>query len=275
MPSGMMDLRQDHESHAMMETENGPSCHVFQNLSGVAGLAHGVFTRHGGVSAPPFASLNAAWNIGDSHEAVRENISRIGRALGVDVLVAAPQVHGDTVHVIDAEALAHAEDRFPVRVTPPGDALVTDLPGVALMIKVADCQAIFLVDPVKRVIANVHSGWRGSVGALPCKAVAVMRERFGCRPEDMLAAIGPSLGPCCAEFKNYRDELPPEFWSFQVKPRYFDFWAISRHQLVQAGLRPENIEAAQRCTVCEKGEFFSYRGEGTTGRLAAVVAWER
>ncbi|NLJ29079.1 peptidoglycan editing factor PgeF [Desulforhabdus amnigena] len=257
-----------------MEADKGVVRHTFENLSRISGLVHGVFTRHGGVSAPPFASLNAAWNIGDSQDAVRENLLRIKTELGLKELVAGPQVHGDTIHVIDEDALSSAEERPPVRVTPPGDALMTQLRGVGLMIKVADCQAIFLVDPVRRVIANIHSGWRGSVCNLAAKTVRCMHDHYGCRPEDMLATIGPSLGPCCAEFKNYRKELPTAFWRYQVKADYFDFWAISRDQLIQAGLRDENIEAAGRCTVCETNHFFSYRGERTTGRLAAVVGWK-
>jgi YfiH family protein len=145
--------------------------------------------------------------------------------------------------------------------------------GVGLLIKVADCQPIFIVDPVRRVIANVHSGWRGSVTNIAGKTVGIMRDRYGCRPSDLLAAVGPSLGPCCAEFRNYPTELPEPFLRYQVKPTYFDFWAISRDQLESAGVKPENIEVAGRCTVCETRDFFSYRGEKVTGRLAAVIGW--
>ena len=246
---------------------------TFKLLSDVRGLEHGVFTRHGGVSRPPYASLNAAWNIGDASENVRDNLNRIKDAIGLDRLVAAPQVHGDAVHVVDEAALDGFEDHGPVLVAGPGDALVTASPGIGLMIKIADCQAVFLVDPVRKVVANVHSGWRGSVANILAATVGVMRSRFDCRPADILAAISPSLGPCCAEFKNYREELPSSFVAYQSKPQYFDFWAISRSQLVNAGLAPENIEAAGRCTVCEADRFFSYRAEKTTGRMAAVIGW--
>jgi polyphenol oxidase len=250
-----------------------PLGHVFQNLSRVPGLVHGVFTRHGGVSEPPYATLNVAWNNGDAPEAVQENLLRVKNATGVDRLVASYQTHGDTVHVVDDEGLARAEVRHPLLLMPPGDALVTDQRGVGLLIKIADCQAVFLVDPVRRVIANVHCGWRGSTQEVPLKVVVLLRDRFGCRPEDILAGISPSLGPCCAEFRNYRVELPESLWPFQVRPSYFDFWAITRWQLIRAGLRAEQIEVANRCTVCETSTFFSYRGEQTTGRNAAVLAW--
>jgi len=249
--------------------------HTFENLSMVPHLVHGVFTRHGGISQKPYATLNVAWNNGDAPEAVRENLLRVKNAMYLEELVAGYQTHGDTIHVVDEECLAQATVRDPVLFTPPGDALVTGLRGVGLLIKIADCQAIFLVDPVREIIANVHCGWRGSTMAIPEKVVGFLRDRFGCRPENILAGVSPSLGPCCAEFRNYPEELPAPFWSFQTKPSYFDFWAITRSQLIRAGLRPEHIEVAGRCTVCESSDFFSYRGEKTTGRNATVLAWHK
>lgn len=250
-----------------------PLRHTFQNLSAVADLVHGVFTRHGGVSEKPYATLNVAWNNGDAPDAVQENLLRVKSVIGVERLVASKQTHGDSIHVVDQSCLVQATERHPILLTPPGDALVTDQRGVGLLIKIADCQAIFLVDPVRHVIANVHCGWRGSTGGIPIKVVALLRDRFGCRAQDLLAGISPSLGPCCAEFRNYAEELPASFWRFQTRSTYFDFWAITRWQLVRAGLRPEHIEVANRCTVCETSMFFSYRGEKTTGRNAAVLAW--
>lgn len=252
-----------------------PRWHSFRNLSEVPGLVHGVFTRRGGVSQPPYATLNVAWNNGDVPDSVRRNLLRVQTAMGLEQLVASYQTHGDTIHIVDHDSLNRAAVRDPVLCTPPGDALVTTLRGVGLLIKVADCQAIFLVDPVREVIANVHCGWRGSVGEVPKKVVALLRDRFGSRPEDILAAISPSLGPCCAEFRNYPRELPPSFWTFQSKTHHFDFWAITRWQLTQSGLRPEHIEAANLCTVCNSCDFFSYRGETHTGRNAAVLAWRK
>jgi len=247
---------------------------TFGHLDPVPGLVHGFFTRHGGVSAPPYSSLNAAWTIGDAHEAVATNLDLIRRALGVSRLVASPQVHGDAIHVIDEEALARCEECSPLFITPPGDALITSLPDVGIVIKVADCQPIFLVDPVRHVVANIHCGWRGSVARFPLKVVQFLTDRFGCRPQNLLAAVGPSLGPCCAEFIHYREELPQAFWQFETGPKHFDFWAITRRQLTAAGLRPEKIAVAGRCTKCETDTFFSYRGEKNTGRLAAVIAWQ-
>ncbi|MGA2400372.1 MAG: polyphenol oxidase family protein [Syntrophobacteraceae bacterium] len=247
---------------------------TFRNLSGVPGLLHGVFTRRGGVSLPPFESLNASWSNGDSPGAVQENLTRIKNAIGLERLVSGRQFHGDSINFIGNESARSLHERPPLLIAPPADALATDLPGLGLVIKIADCQSIFLADPQSRVIANIHSGWRGSVLNIAAKTVQYLRDRFGLNPAATFAAVSPSLGPCCAEFANYRREIPQKFWSFQVRPEYFDFWAITRHQLTSAGIRGENIEFAARCTVCGKAEFFSYRGEGPTGRMAAVIGWK-
>jgi YfiH family protein len=247
---------------------------TFKNLSGVAGLVHGVFTRRGGVSMPPYESLNASWSSGDSPEAVQENLTRIKNAICLERLVSSRQFHGDSINFIDDESARGLEARPPLLVAPPGDGLATNLAGIGLVIKIADCQSIFLADPQSRIIANIHSGWRGSVQNIAGKTVNYLSERFGLNPAGTLAAVSPSLGPCCAEFVNYRSELPEKFLSSQVRPNYFDFWAITRDQLTSAGICEGNIEFSQRCTVCGKAEFFSYRGEGQTGRMATVIGWK-
>jgi YfiH family protein len=258
--------------HAI-SSENPPRL-TFRNLSGVPGLFHGVYTRHGGVSAPPYDSLNVAGNNGDSPGAVRENLTRIQGAAGVEWLVSSRQVHGDALNFIDEASAEKLEARPPTLVEPPADALATDLSGLGLLIKIADCQSILLVDPPSRIIANIHSGWRGSVMDIAGRTIGRL-ERFGLKPATTLAAVSPSLGPCCAEFVNYQKEIPENFWPFRVGPLHFDFWAITRSQLLAAGLCEENIEFAAKCTVCGKSDFFSYRGQGETGRMASIIGWKR
>ncbi len=253
-----------------MEFEE-PQRVTFENLSRLPGLVHGVFTRHGGVSAPPYQSLNVAWNNGDLPDAVRENLKRVKMSLGLEWLVSTPQVHGDVLNFI--RAAQGLEDRGGVLLAPPGDALATNSTGLGLLIKVADCQSILLADPQSRIIANIHSGWRGSVANIAGKTVKHL-ERLGLNTRKTVAGISPSLGPCCAEFINYEREIPEEFWRFRVGPVHFDFRAISRWQLRAAGLAEENIEVAAKCTVCERADYFSYRGEGETGRLASVIGWK-
>lgn len=247
---------------------------TFLCLTAVPGLVHGVFDRRGGVSLPPYDSLNVAWSNGDQKSAVCQNLMRVKEALGITDLVAAPQVHGDNIVVIDQKTLPPQDPHLPARITPAADALISRLSGVGLMIKVADCQAVFVVDPVRQVVANVHCGWRGSVQGILGKVVDLMANLFQSRPVDLLAAISPSLGPCCAEFCNYCQELPASFLPYRIGNNHFDFWAISRRQLEEAGLRPEHIETANRCTVCDGDRFFSYRSAKVTGRMAAVVGWK-
>jgi hypothetical protein len=98
-----------------------------------------------------------------------------------------------------------------------------------------------------------------------------MGEVFDCRTRDIIAGIGPSLGPCCAEFVNYANEIPPTFWKYKDALDHFDFWSLSRDQLRDAGLQSENICLSNLCTRCNTDRFFSYRGEGITGRFAAVI----
>jgi hypothetical protein len=253
---------------------DSPSWLTFPLLSQVPDLVAAVFTRHGGVSRPPYATLNVAWANGDARQAVEENLARIRGCLGIERLVSSRQVHGDAIQVVDESTLSANGAKPLVVLATPGDALVTGLRQTGLVIKIADCQAVFLVDPQRHIIANVHCGWRGSVKNIPGRVVGFLRDRSGCRPEQVLAAVSPSLGPCCAEFRHFRDELPPSFWPHQVKPLHFDFWEITRRQLIEAGLHPGNIEIAGSCTVCATHDYFSYRREGLTGRLAAVLAWK-
>jgi copper oxidase (laccase) domain-containing protein len=125
------------------------------------------------------------------------------------------------------------------------------------------------------VIANVHCGWRGSVKNILGQTVRVMNKCFQCDSSDLVAGIGPSLGPCCAEFINYRKEIPEIFWCYKSADNHFDFWALSRDQLVGAGVLRENIENSSICTKCNSATFFSYRAERQTGRFASVIGINR
>jgi hypothetical protein len=235
---------------------------VFQNLS-LPHLAHGVFNRWGGVSKGPWSSLNAAYTVGDSILDVKHNRQLIKDALGVERLISARQIHGAKVHVVEKMPAADVE-------VDGCDALLTTVAGIGLLIQHADCQAILLHDPVLKVAGIVHAGWRGSVANIIASTITNMVDVFGTHPADVLAAISPSLGPCCAEFVNYEKELPTAFNRFQVRPAYFDFWQISLQQLQMAGLRPAHISLAGECTVCQP-DYFSYRREKITGRCASVI----
>lgn len=226
-------------------------------------IFHGVFNRRGGCSPAPWDSLNVSLGLGDNYENVMVNRRRIRKILRCAQLVSARQVHGRQVYVVVEKPESDLEVNG-------YDAMITNIAGIGLMVQQADCQAVLLFDPVKRSVGIVHSGWRGSVANIISRTVSAMRNHFATAAADLVAAVSPSLGPCCAEFKNYRKELPGSFHSHQVRPEYFDFWAISHNQLRMAGVMPENIHIAGICTCCNH-DFFSYRRDRNTGRFASVI----
>lgn len=250
-------------------SQNGIFFYQFKNLSACGGIAHRVFTRNSGSSQPPFASLNVSFGIGDAEKNVLLNRDIIARSMGSGELVFAHQVHGREVAVLSLDNRETANGTDGRVIT--ADAMVTDIAERHLVIQVADCQAVLLYEPTRRVVGNIHCGWRGSIQNIIGRTVEVMEKEHGCRPERILAAIGPSLGPCCAEFVNYDREIPLEFWPYKDLNRHFDFWSLSRDQLKAAGVAEKNIEISRICTRCRTDEFFSYRADKTTGRFAAVI----
>ena len=245
-------------------------------------VVHAVSTRFGGVSKPPYDSMNLALHVGDKETDVVENRRRFLGWLGLDFarLTTPEQVHGDTiVCVSEAEAgcgrLSYADS------IPATDALMTDVPGIPLMLCFADCTPILLFDPVRRAAAIAHGGWKGTVRSIAAKTVRAMAEAFGTRPEDCLAGIGPSIGACCYEVGDdvagkFREAFPQfadEIVSEHNGVIHLDLWKTNRLQLEEAGLLPDHIDTAGVCTACHARTFFSYRAEGpTTGRIAAGMA---
>jgi YfiH family protein len=152
-----------------------------------------------------------------------------------------------------------------------GDALITLCPGVGLMINHADCQAAIIYDPIHHAIANVHSGWRGSIQDIYAETIQMMQHIYHSKPQDLLVGISPSLGPDDAQFVKYREELPETFWEFQKTLYYFDFWAISTMQLTRCGVLPHHIEVAGISTYSHPEDYFSYR-RGAAGRHGTIVA---
>jgi len=254
-------------------TQNGTSFFQFDHLAAYAEINHGIFTRSSGCSNPPFHRLNVGQGIGDNRSHVEKNRRIVAECMQAEELVFLDQVHGSRVLTLSrhhgglpgcgaAQALI-------------ADAVVTDMPEKFLVIQVADCQSVLLYEPDRQVVANVHSGWRGSILNIIGRTVDAMQDHFGCRPDRVRAGIGPSLGPCCAEFVNYKSEIPANFWPYKDSNNHFDFWSISRDQLMQAGVAEKNIESSQICTRCRTDDFFSYRAAKTTGRFAAVIGLKR
>ena len=239
----------------LAHSHNGLKWYEFAGLAAHPELRHGVFTRLGGVSGPKGRELNLAFGEADPPENVMTNLGRAEAALGLSPVAFTRQTHSADILVVRPED--RYRPRAPEEARSGYDALLAPLPGPSLLVKVADCQAVLIYDPVSRALALVHSGWRGSVQNILGRAVAALAET-GAQPARLKAAISPSLGPCCAEFVNHRTELPPDFRPFMVRENFFDFWALSRSQLTVAGLKEEHLETAGLCTRCSP-EFYSYR----------------
>ncbi len=249
-----------------LHRENALLYFTFSNLAQSIGVVHGVFTRVGGNSRGACKALNVGFNTGDDTAAVRQNRAAIAECMGATP-VFLNQVHQSDIAVIDDAFDAGADPGPPLT----ADAMITRRTDICLAIQVADCQAVMLYDRQNRVVANVHAGWRGSLANIAGKCVEEMTRRFQTRPEKIVAGIGPSLGPCCAEFIHYREEIPESFWQYKDGRNRFNFWQVSHDQLTAAGLAPENIEWAGMCTKCNPHLFFSYRRDKNAGRLAAVI----
>ncbi len=246
---------------------NGLNYLQFPALARVPGFFHGVFPRSASNTGGRRVSFNIGLNCGDPESVVKRNRERMLSCFGRPLGVFARQVHGAEVGVVSTAAAPIGQDLIRV----DGDALATAQCHNALVIQVADCQPVLIADPVKKVAANVHSGWRGSIDNIIGRTIEALVTRLGCRPQDMIAAIGPSLGPCCAEFVNYRKEIPRRYWKYRRADNLFDFWRLSIDQLVEAGIPMEATSLAGICTRCNQHLFFSYRGQKNTGRFAAVI----
>jgi polyphenol oxidase len=257
-------------------------------------LVHGFSTRPGGVSdvdGEKVLNLGAVdW---DSRENVEENKRRFQAVLGADdlTLVSLHQIHSDVVRSFDSTPIKQCK----------GDASATNRPGLLLGVRTADCAPVLVVDPNKRVVAAIHAGWRGTLQRIVTKAVGQMQMEFGCRPQDLLAAIGPTIGGCCYEvgtevasafaarfanaaefFDQLRtgDEPNPLQWLNMMPPGHqpppkkvlLDLSKANRLQLLEAGVGEQNIFVSALCTSCRVDFLFSYRKEhARSGRLLSVI----
>lgn len=240
-------------------------------------VTQAVFTRHGGLSPDPWGALNVGGTVGDDPERVRENRYRSFRVVGRD-----PESMYDVwqVHSADVVIANGAHPRFNNPPELKADAILTDNPNITLFMRFADCTPILLHDPVKGVVGVVHAGWMGTAKHAAGQAVRAMQHAYGSRPADILAAIGPSIGPDHYEvgpevaarvqhaFGNRAAELllPKE----TGRP-YFDLWAANRLSLQMAGV--EQVQVAGICTACHEQDWYSHRAhKGKTGRFGALIA---
>lgn len=241
---------------------------------------HGFSTRLGGVSEGYLASLNLGPHRGDTEDNLRENYRRFCAATGTDDkrVVMTNQVHGASVRAVTQG------DIKPDLLAPTpfeADGLVTDVAGITLVIFSADCIPILLFDPVKRVVGACHAGWRGTAGAIAAATVRAMEERYGSRPGDIRAAIGPGIGACCFEtdddvpqaMERSLGGLATPFIRALGQGRYqVELKGINRAILLQSGLSEGLIDVSLDCTCCLHERYWSHRyTQGRRGSQAAVI----
>lgn len=241
------------------------------------GTVQGFTTRHEGVSRPPYNSLNLGTNTEDAPHNVEGNRNILARTFGIqhDKLVTVRQNHGSDVLVID-----EPNDDFSHYLSLECDAIVTNQPGVMIGVTVADCVPILLSDPVKRVVAAVHAGWQGTAAQITAQTVAGMQRLFGTKPQDLQAAIGPCIGPCCYEvdqpvkdsFGKHNTPWEPVAEASTPGHWRLDMALANRLQLEEAGVPVAAIQTAGICVCCHKESFFSYRRDGgETGRQMGFI----
>ncbi|MCH7761445.1 peptidoglycan editing factor PgeF [candidate division TA06 bacterium] len=253
------------------EKKNGLT---FLRYDGWPGVSCFVSTRIGGVSPPPYESLNMGFSSGDRRENVAQNRDRFYQALGINPsrVIIPGQVHGKEVFSYKSPITNHE--------SPICDGLITQTSGLVLGMTIADCLALFLYDPRKRVVGLLHSGWRGVHQGIVNEALRKMNREFGSEPEDCEVHMSPAIGPCCYEvgeevIQSFH-KVAPEALEKRDSRVFLNLGKAVEIQLLKEGIKKINPPEADRiCTACREKEFFSYRRErGMTGRMVAVM-WIR
>lgn len=259
--------------------DNIPHFH-FESFPANGRVQHAVFTRKGGISPPPFDSLNLSVSVPDSKVNVYANRARAYGIYGRDTETA---VHAYLVHGTDVARVTHRNNGTWVERV---DGIITAEPGCALTMNFADCAPILLYDPINHVAGLGHAGWQGAVKDLPGAMVRAMQAEFGSQPASLLAGIGPCIGPCCYEVgEPVIGEVQRAFagaGSLLVSPPqgerpfslgngpHFDLPEANRRNLVRSGVR--HIELSGFCTACRTDLFYSHRAEkGKTGRFGTIL----
>lgn len=265
-----------------IEEINGVKLIRFTHLSKYSELLHFVTTRVGVVSKGVLSSMNIGFTKEDNPEDVLENRKLLAAALQIpfDSFVFERQTHSDNITVVD---LSHKKrglfSKFDSLQN--NDGFIVQEPGVCPVAMHADCTPVILYDPVQKVAAAIHAGWRGTLKLIAQKGVEKMCSEFGTNPVDVLAGIGPSIGPCCyevgedvvSEVKKVFKENADDLLLYKGKPKFhFDLWEANRLQLLNAGLKKDNIVICDLCSYDHPELLFSSRyNHSVTGRMGAGV----
>lgn len=253
--------------------KKGVRYYQFSSLS-TPSLTHAFFTRRGGVSPPPWDTLNFGGTVGDEAQRVGENHRRAFHTVGLALSSLADvwQVHG--AHAIKITAPRTSRENIP-----QADIMVTNRPQVTLVMRFADCVPLLFYDPVQRAIGLAHAGWQGTIRKVGLATVNALRKHYGARARDMIAAIGPSIGPdhyqigpdVIAKVKHAFPEVASSLLRAEGDAVKLDLWKANRLTLEQAGVT--QIEVAEICTACNVDDWYSHRAEnGKTGRFGVMIA---
>ncbi len=253
---------------------------TFPKLEKCGAVRHIFSTRIGGVSKGQYSSMNLSLSGGDDRESVLENYKRLCGCVEINInhLVLSRQTHTNNVKTVTEEDLGTGifKDSFS-----DVDGLITDRRGIALVTQYADCTPLLFCDPVKKVVATSHAGWRGTVKEIGKVTVEKMVNEHGCNAKDIIAAIGPAIGVCCYEVDdpviNEFKKIPYLSLSNIVFPKengkyMLDLKEANRQILINSGISPDNIDVADLCTCCNSEELHSHRATGgKRGNLAAII----
>ncbi len=279
-----MKLNRKYEKDVLELRENqGIPYLVFPLLEQTGIVRQGFSTRLGGVSPGYLGELNFSYGQGDDPANVKENLRRFVTAIGADPqkIVMSQQTHTTNVRVVTEEDLGKGYDRE--RGYTDVDGLVTNVPGAVLVTTYADCVPLYFVDPVHSAIGLSHSGWRGTVAHMGKVTLETMKKAFGTRPEDVYAAIGPSVCRDCYEvsedvIRRFREAFPEECHSALFVEKgggkyQLDLWKANEEVLLMAGILPEKLQVTDLCTCCNASVLHSHRAShGKRGALAAFLS---
>ena len=278
-----LGLEYKNKEHIFDEMEGAVPYLSFPMFRDTGLVTDGFSTRLGGVSEGCFSSLNLSFDRGDDRAAVAENFRRMGEALGVrcEDMVLSQQTHTTNIRIVTDEdrgkGITRERDYTDI------DGLITNVPGICLVTTYADCVPLYFLDPVKKVIALSHSGWRGTVGKIGKKTVELMHDKFGSDPADILAAVGPSVCQDCYEVSAdvidcFKEVFDRSAWDelFYEKPdgKYqLDLWKANEKIFLEAGIRKDHIAVTNVCTHCNSEILYSHRAMGDKrGNLCAFLA---
>lgn len=264
-----------------VNNKNGVVFLSFPKFDAAGGNIHGFSTRLGGISEGIFSAMSFSMSLGDKKESVLENYKRFCEALGGDYknTVLSDQTHTANVRIVTKEDIG--KGLFYERDYTDVDGLVTNERGVLLVTQYADCTPLAFFDPVKKVVAASHAGWRGTVAQIAKNTIDIMVNNFGCNPKDILCGIGPNIGQCCYEVDDpvINEIHKLEFLDFgkcyykKDNGRYMlDLKEVNKQILINCGIKEYNIDIADLCTCCKAEYFHSHRATGgKRGTLALMI----